>query len=88
MATTAGWHEVEQWVLDQQDTWNRRDSLEADLDLFETGILTSLQVIELLVVIERAGGAKVDRMSIQPDDFRTLRAMRRKFFPDQVPQES
>ncbi|MFD5736072.1 phosphopantetheine-binding protein [Streptomyces sioyaensis] len=88
MATTAGWHEVEQWVLDQQDARDRRDSLEADLDLFETGILTSLQAIELLVVIERAGGEKVDRMSIEPDDFRTLRAMRQRFFPDQAHQAS
>lgn len=88
MATSAGWHEVERWVLDQQDTRDGRDSLEADLDLFETGILTSLQAIELLVVIERAGGEKVDRMSIEPDDFRTLRAMRQRFFPDRTHQVS
>ncbi|MGW3964183.1 phosphopantetheine-binding protein [Amycolatopsis sp. NPDC005003] len=81
MASTDGWHEVVAWITDQQDTDSRRAELEPDLDLFETGILTSLQVIELLVVIEQAGGRKVDRMQIEPDDFRTLAALQRKFFP-------
>ncbi|WP_433260094.1 phosphopantetheine-binding protein [Actinosynnema sp. CS-041913] len=81
----SGWDEVHQWVLDQQDEIGRRDELPPDLDLYEAGVLTSLQVIELLVVIERARGEKVDRMAIEPDDFRTLDALRRKFFGDQVP---
>jgi acyl carrier protein len=88
MTTAEGWQKVEAWITDQQDTATRQAKLDPDLDLFETGILTSLQVIELLVVIERSGGEKVDRMQIQPDDFRTLRAVQSKFFPGLVPQES
>jgi acyl carrier protein len=81
MADEDGWREVEAWVVDQQDTGSRQPDLAFDVDLFETGILTSLQVVELLVVIERAGGRKVDRMEIEPDDFRSLGALRQKFFP-------
>jgi acyl carrier protein len=86
MTTADGWHDVVTWITDQQDTGSRRAELDPDLDLFETGILTSLQVIELLVVIEQAGGEKVDRMQIEPGDFRTLEALRRRFFPHLQPQ--
>ncbi|OXM49675.1 hypothetical protein [Amycolatopsis alba] len=88
MAIEDGWREVEAWIIDQQDTDSRRAELEPDLDLFETGILTSLQVVELHVVIERAGGQKVDRMQIEPDNFRSLEAIQRKFFPGLLPQAS
>lgn len=91
MATATGWHEVAQWILDQRDDAAEPGRLDSDLDLFEAGVLTSLQVIELLVVIERAGGQKIDRMEIHPDNFRTLRSIQRKFFPNyayEVPKTS
>ena len=43
-----------------------------DTDLFETGILDSLQLVELLVQIERCFGLKIGIEDIDLDDLRTL----------------
>ena len=43
-----------------------------DTDLFETGILDSLQLVELLVQLERRFGFKMKIESIDLDELRTL----------------
>jgi len=44
----------------------------ADTDLFETGILDSLQLVELLVQLEQRFGFKIKIDDIDLDDLRTL----------------
>ena len=44
----------------------------ADTDLFETGILDSLQLVELLVQIERQFGFRIKIDDIDLDELRTL----------------
>lgn len=44
----------------------------ADTDLFETGILDSLQLVELLVQIEQRFGFRIKIEDIDLDDLRTL----------------
>ena len=44
----------------------------ADTDLFETGILDSLQLVELLVQIEQQFGSRIKIDDIDLDDLRTL----------------
>jgi acyl carrier protein len=83
-----GWNEVERWILEQRDYGQKGSEIDPDLDLFEADIISSLQVVELVAVIERLGGVKVDRLAIKPEDFRTLRAIQRSFFPSVVPDES
>ena len=43
-----------------------------DTDLFETGILDSLQLVELLVQLEQRFGFKIKIDDIELDDLRTL----------------
>jgi len=49
----------------------------ADTDLFETGILDSLQLVELLVQIEQRFGFKMKIDDIDLDDLRTLEGIAR-----------
>jgi D-alanine--poly(phosphoribitol) ligase subunit 2 len=44
----------------------------ADTDLFETGILDSLQLVELLLQLERRFGFRIAIENIDLDDLRTL----------------
>jgi D-alanine--poly(phosphoribitol) ligase subunit 2 len=44
----------------------------ADTDLFETGILDSLQFVELLAALEEAFAVQISVEEIEIDDFRTL----------------
>jgi D-alanine--poly(phosphoribitol) ligase subunit 2 len=44
----------------------------ADTDLFVTGILDSLQFVELLAALEETFGVQVSVDEIELDDFRTL----------------
>ena len=48
-----------------------------DTDLLETGILDSLQFVELLVQLERRFGYKVQVSDINIDDLRTLERIAR-----------
>ncbi len=49
----------------------------ADTDLFESGILDSLQLVELLVQLERRFGFKIRIDDIDLDDLRTLAGIAR-----------
>jgi D-alanine--poly(phosphoribitol) ligase subunit 2 len=44
----------------------------ADTDLFESGVLDSLQLVELLVQLERSFGVQIAIESIDLDNLRTL----------------
>lgn len=77
-----GFDAVKQWILDQHPEIS---DLADDQDLFEAELLSSLQFVEFMVVIESAGGREVDRRELDPEHFRTLRNIRRTFFT--VPAE-
>ena len=49
----------------------------ADTDLFESGILDSLQLVELLVQLERRFGFKIKIDDIDLEDLRTLAGIAR-----------
>jgi acyl carrier protein len=44
----------------------------ADTDLLETGMLDSLQLVDLLLLIEQEFGARISLEAIELDDLRTL----------------
>lgn len=48
------------------------DAPSADTDLFETGILDSLQLVELLLQLERRFGFRIAIENIDLDNLRTL----------------
>ena len=79
-----GFGPVKQWILDQHPELT---DIPDDMDLFEAGLLSSLQFVEFMVVIEDAGGREVDRRELDQEDFRTLGRIRRKFFPGAAEEE-
>ena len=70
---------VKQWILDQHP---ELVDIAPDQDLFESDLLNSLQFIEFMTVIEAAGGKEADRRELEPEHFRTLNAIRAKFFSE------
>ncbi len=68
---------VRDWILAQHP---ELDEVAADTDIFAAGLVQSLQLMQLLVVIERAHGERVDRKTLKPDDLRTLAGIEARFF--------
>jgi len=52
-----------------------------DVDLFQSGILDSLSLVELLMRVESAFGFAVDVDQFEPDNLRTLRRLARCLAP-------
>ncbi len=67
---------ADQWTVTRISTlFAERLNVEVpavDTDLFETGILDSLQFVELLAALEEAFGVRVSVEEIVIDDFRTI----------------
>ena len=58
------------------------EEIPPDLDLIENRILDSLRFVEFLYVLEETTGSEIRLEDVSPDDFRTLTAIRRRFFDD------
>ena len=60
-------------------------SIDPDLDLVENRILDSLGFVDFLYVLEEQTGEEILMENVKPSDFRTINAIRRRFFhePDQ-----
>lgn len=67
------------WILARAKDKPAR--LPDDLPLLEKGVLSSLDVVELIVYIERLrGGSEVPAESLEPAAFRDINSMYRAFF--------
>jgi acyl carrier protein len=71
---------VKQWILEQN---HEVSDLAREEDLFLAGLISSIQIVEMLVVIENNGGRRVNRKTLEPDNFRSLRAIEEKFFSEE-----
>lgn len=56
-----------------------RVRIDADTPLFETGVITSLRILELIAWTERATGARIPDTGIVMDNFRTIRQIAAAF---------
>ncbi|XVQ07006.1 phosphopantetheine-binding protein [Spirillospora sp. CA-255316] len=79
MTTSTGLKAVRDWILSRHP---ELDDLEDETDLFESGLISSLDTIQLVVTIERASGQRIDRRRIEPGDLRSLSSIEAKFFGD------
>ncbi|MFG1779710.1 acyl carrier protein [Micromonospora sp. NPDC049051] len=62
------------------------DSVGADDDLVDTGVLNSMHFVELLYLIEAELGTEISLDEVSTDDFRTISRITRRFFtPGQGP---
>jgi acyl carrier protein len=57
-------------------------SIDPDLDLVENRILDSLGFVNFLYVLEEQTGEEILMENVKPSDFRTINAIRRRFFDE------
>ncbi|WUH98864.1 hypothetical protein OHR68_36035 [Spirillospora sp. NBC_00431] len=79
---------TEQQMLDEIEKWLRsQDSaittLDLDTDLVETGLVTSLKIVELTFLIGRLTGRTIDLEGLRLEQFRTLRNISEGFLRHQ-----
>ncbi|MEU7183792.1 acyl carrier protein [Streptomyces celluloflavus] len=75
--TSSNLDQVRNWLLART---TERDSIDPDEDLITARLVDSLSFVEFVLTIEEASGVEIDREAIDLDDFRTLKAIERKFF--------
>lgn len=56
-------------------------TLDPGLDLIENRVLDSLHFVEFLVLLEELTGTQLSLEDVTAEDFRTLDAIRARFFP-------
>jgi acyl carrier protein len=57
-------------------------SIDPELDLIENRILDSLGFVNFLYVLEEQTGEEILMENVKPSDFRTINAIRRRFFSE------
>ncbi|SHH24224.1 acyl carrier protein [Jatrophihabitans endophyticus] len=57
-------------------------SIDEDLDLIDNRVIDSLSFVNFLYVLEEATGRSISMDQVSPEDFRTLRRIRERFFGD------
>jgi acyl carrier protein len=55
-------------------------SIDPDLDLIDNRIIDSLSFVNFLYVLEEQSGQQISLDEVSPEDFRTLRRIRERFF--------
>jgi acyl carrier protein len=58
------------------------DSIDPDLDLIDNRLIDSLSFVNFLYVLEEQSGRQISLDEVSPEDFRTLRRIRERFFSD------
>jgi hypothetical protein len=66
------------WVLERNPDL-APDALREDTPLVAARLLTSVQLLDLLLLIESLRGAPVDAGTLRPGDFRDLDTIHRRF---------
>jgi acyl carrier protein len=67
------------WIINRSK--NKPESFADDVPVLEKGILTSLDIVELILHIERLrGGAEVELENLEPAAFRDVNSMYAAFF--------
>jgi hypothetical protein len=66
------------WILDR--TTSGATELEDDTPILDSGLLSSLDVVELIVFIESLKGEEVDVDAIEPESLENLDVLYRAFF--------
>jgi acyl carrier protein len=66
------------WIVDRAK--EKPDEMADDTPILERGILSSLDVVELILFIERIKGDEVDMEKIQPETIRDVDSIYQAFF--------
>ncbi len=80
MSETEIRRQLRDWIVDRAK--EKPDEMKDDTPILERGILSSLDVVELILFIERIKGDEVDMEKIQPEAIRDVDAIYQAFFAD------
>jgi acyl carrier protein len=69
---------LKQWIRDHAKA--SANDLADDTPILDTGILSSLDIVELVLFIESLKGDEVDPDTIEPESFKSIDAMMKGFF--------
>jgi acyl carrier protein len=69
---------LKQWIRDHAKA--SANDLADDTPVLDTGILSSLDIVELVLFIESLKGDEVDPDNIEPESFKSVDAMMKGFF--------
>jgi acyl carrier protein len=69
---------LKQWIRDHAKA--SANDLADDTPILDTGILSSLDIVELVLFIESLKGDEVDPDNIEPESFKSVDAMMKGFF--------
>jgi hypothetical protein len=67
------------WVAEQSSDYTH-DSVPFDLPIIEQRIITSVQIMELILFLEHLRGEPIDPMQIKPGAFSSIDAIYQHFF--------
>lgn len=71
--------QLREWIINRAK--NKPASLADDVPVLERGILTSLDIVELILYIEKLrGGEEVSPDALEPSAFRDVNSMMQAFF--------
>jgi acyl carrier protein len=70
--------QLRDWIVDRAK--EKPDALSDDTPIMENGILSSLDVVELILFIERIRGDEVDTDALEPESIRDVNAIYQTFF--------
>jgi acyl carrier protein len=68
---------IKEWIITRSP---ETQEIDADFNIMSSGVLDSLQFLELITLIEDLSGRIVDTAEIDIADFLTLKAIENKFF--------
>jgi acyl carrier protein len=71
--------ELRRWILAHSKT-APRSTLSDETQLLETGLLSSLDVVELVLFVEELRGGELETDDIEPEAFSSVDAMWHAFF--------
>ena len=70
--------QLRDWIVNRAK--EKPESLSDDTPIMENGILSSLDVVELILFIEHIRGDEVDTDSLEPESIRDVNAIYQTFF--------
>ncbi|MGA5821167.1 acyl carrier protein [Kitasatospora sp. NPDC094028] len=73
---TATWTDVRDWILARNPDVTE---LDAETDIIDTRVITSLQFVELVLHVEDLRGRMLESSDVDLDAFRTLGSIERNF---------
>lgn len=68
------------WILDRANVTDR-EFFDSQTKIIDDGLLTSLDVVELILFIEDLRGEEVDIDALEPESFANIETLVETFFP-------